>query len=102
MGARSSSSASVWAMASAAGGIVAAVEPQLRARHEQARQRAVVERLHARGPAHVDEPALDGGSVGEADALELEGGGDGRAGVDDLVRPISAGSGRSISRSALW
>ncbi len=53
--------------------------------HEQARERAVVERLHARGPAHVEEPALDGGGIGEAEAFQLQRGGDGRAGVDDLV-----------------
>ena len=84
LGARSSSSASVWAMASAAGGVVGAVEPQLRAGGQQPRQRAVVEPLHACRPAHIEKAALDGG-VGDAELAQLQRGGDGGAGVDELV-----------------
>ena len=84
LGARSSSSASVWAMASAPAGLWAPSSHSSEPGAEQARQRAVVEPLHARRPAHVEKPALDGG-IGDAQSLQLQRGGDGRAGIDDLV-----------------
>ena len=84
LGARSSSSASVCAIAWAPAGLCAPSSHSSEPGAEQARQRAVVEPLHARRPAHLEEAALDVG-IGDAERREPQRGGDGRAGVADLV-----------------
>ena len=68
----------------AAGNVVSAVEPQLGARHQQAGEQPVVELLHARRPAHIEQSALDG-AVADGKLIQAQGRGDRGAGVGDLV-----------------
>ena len=76
-----------------AGRVVAAVEPQLGARREEARQRAVVEPLHARRPAHARRPRSMA-SIGEPERFQLQRRGDRRC------RRCRSGAGRSAPAAA--
>ena len=87
----------------AGGGIVAAVEPQLRAGLQQRRQRTGVEPLHAGRPARRGQPLLDG-ALAQTQMRQVGGklqrGGDGGAGVDDLVAADERGQ-RQVEQQLL-
>ena len=69
---------------------MSAIEPQFGIRTQKRWEVSLIQPLQTCRPANSDEAALNG-LVADAEALQINGGGDSRAGIDDLMPAYECG-----------